>query len=102
AYDFDDPDGLVNSLGDDHEGEDEKSLGSGTSEEGALDFEAGTVEGDSGGPLFIKDGNTWKVAGVLSGGAVDPLPNYKDGDYGDISLFTRVSPLVSWINSVIQ
>ncbi|HAA14908.1 MAG TPA: trypsin, partial [Cytophagales bacterium] len=62
----------------------------------------GTVQGDSGGPLFVRNGDQWEVAGVLSGGASDPVPNWRDGDYGDISIYTRVSTAIDWINSVIQ
>lgn len=102
AFDFDDPDGVVNSLGDDYQSADEGLLGSGTSFSGALDFEGATVEGDSGGPLFVKDGGVWKVAGVLSGGLDEPVQGYKEGGYGDISVFTRVQPLYTWIQSVIQ
>lgn len=102
AFDFDHPDGTVNTLGDDYESDDEKLLGGGTSSSSALEYESGTVEGDSGGPLFVKDGSTWKIAGVLSGGLGDPLPNFKDGNYGDISVYTRVSQSIDWIESVID
>lgn len=102
SFDFDDPDGLVNSLGDTYESADEQLLGGGSSAAGALDFEGATVEGDSGGPLFVKDGSVWKVAGVLSGGLDQPIENYTEGGYGDISVFTRVQPLYTWIQSVIK
>lgn len=102
AFDFDSPDGLVNSLGDDYTSEDEPLLGGGTSSADALDFEGGTVEGDSGGPLFQKIGSEWRVIGILSGGANEPVPGHRDGNYGDISIFTRVSTSIDWINSVIE
>lgn len=103
AFDFDDPDGEVNSLGDSYDSEDESALlGTGTSSSTSLDFEGGTVEGDSGGPLFIYIGGEWKVIGILSGGATEPVVNHKDGDYGDISIYTRVSTSYDWIDSVIN
>lgn len=102
AFDFDNPSGTINSLGDDFIGEDEEYLGIGQSEAKALEFEGSTVEGDSGGPLFMKDNGVWKVAGVLSGGASEPIPKHKDGDYGDISIFTRVATSYDWINSVMK
>jgi len=102
AFDFDSPDENVNSLGDDFVGTDEADLGSGDSDAQALDLEGTSVEGDSGGPLFIKIGNQWVLAGVLSGGADAPIADFEDSSYGDISIFTRVSSHIDWINSVIQ
>ncbi|MEM8528162.1 MAG: trypsin-like serine protease [Bacteroidota bacterium] len=102
AFDFDNPAGTINTLGDDIINEEESLLGNGDSEEGALEFEGTTVQGDSGGPLFIKDGNTWKLVGVLSGGVSDPLEEHEDGNYGDISIFVRVSQQLNWIRSVVQ
>lgn len=102
AFDFDNPAGTINSLGDDLISEDETYLGSGSSISVALDFEGTTVTGDSGGPLFLKDNGSWKVAGILSGGASEPIQNHIDGSYGDISIYTRVASAYDWIQSVIQ
>ena len=102
AFDFDDPDGIVNSLGDDYVGEDEELLGEGSSQAVALEYEGTTVQGDSGGPLFVKNGDNWQLAGVLTGGANRPIRNHRDGDYGDISIFTRVSTSIEWIKSVVE
>lgn len=102
AFDFDNPTGTINSLGDNVINEDEALLGSGTSDSGALDLEGGTVQGDSGGPLFSKNGNNWEVIGVLSGGAYEPVNNHEDGNYGDISIFTRVANASNWIDAVVQ
>lgn len=102
AMDFDHPDGSINTLGDAVKNADEIFLGDGDSSPTALELEGSTVEGDSGGPLFVKDGNTWKLAGVLFGGAADPIANHKDSSYGDISIFTRVSQHITWIDSVVN
>ncbi len=102
AFDFDNPSGTINSLGDDLVNEDESILGLGSSSPICLNFEGTTVTGDSGGPLFLKDNGVWKVVGILSGGAVDPINNYIDGDYGDISIYTQVSSVYNWINSTIN
>jgi len=102
AFDFDDPEGNINSLGDNIINTDENILGPGTSTSGALEFEGTTVEGDSGGPLFVKNGSFWELCGILSGGATDPIPNHEDGSYGDISIFVRVTPSYNWIQSVIK
>jgi V8-like Glu-specific endopeptidase len=103
AFDFDDPSGTINTLGDDYICLDEEELlGKGTSENEALEYEGTTVQGDSGSPLFLKQNGVWKVAGVLSGGAEEPLPDHQDGSYGDISIFIRVSLLSDWILEVIS
>ena len=101
AFDFDHPDGTVNALGDELVNDDEATLGSGTSSPMALNFEGTTVTGDSGGPLFLNNNGTWRVAGILSGGAFEPIQNHRDGDYGDISIYIRVSTSIDWIQSVI-
>lgn len=102
AFDFDSPSGFTNALGDETINEDESLLGSGASQAEPLNLEGTTVQGDSGGPLFVKEGSQWKLAGVLSGGASEVFPGHQDGDYGDISVFIRVSVLKDWIQSVIQ
>lgn len=102
AYDFDSPIEMHNSLGDNFSSEEEDLLGTGRSNAVALVFEGSTVEGDSGGPIFLKKDNTWQVCGILSGGASEPIPNWRDGDYGGIDFFIRTSTAISWINSVIN
>ena len=73
-----------------------------TSSSTQLAGEGGTAKGDSGGPTFINDGGTYKIAGITSWG-VNPA-NYYDtvsGLYGDLTYMTRVSQQVTWINAVM-
>lgn len=102
AFDFDSPASDVNSLGDDFIASDEALIGEGSSDPNATEFEGTTVQGDSGGPLFLFIDEKWKLAGILSGGASEPIPDHFDSDYGDISVFIRVSTHIDWINSVIE
>jgi V8-like Glu-specific endopeptidase len=102
AIDFDSPNQNVNSLGDDILNDEESLLGTGSSSLTATEFEGMAVPGDSGGPLFVKNGNAWEVAGILSGAVAEPFTGYKDWNYGGISIFIRVSSSLDWINEVIQ
>jgi len=64
--------------------------------------EGGTAKGDSGGPTFLNDGGTYKIAGLTSWG-VNPANGYDpdNGLYGDLTYMTRVSPQIAWINAVM-
>ncbi len=102
AIDFDSPTGMKNSLGDRLIYEEEKILGRGQSEALPLDLESTSVEGDSGGPLFVLHKGNWEVAGILSAGLTEPLLGHIDGDYGDISVYIRVADSLDWIDSVMN
>ncbi|MDG2012917.1 MAG: trypsin-like serine protease [Pirellulaceae bacterium] len=54
----------------------------GSSSSTALEFEATTAPGDSGGPVLVQQGGQWLIAGVLSGGTTSTSV------YGDISWWT--------------
>ncbi len=54
-----------------------------------------SCSGDSGGPLIIKDGNNWKLAGIVSWGS-DPCA--EKGLYG---VYTKVSAFTAFINSYV-
>ncbi|MEN0020241.1 MAG: trypsin-like serine protease [Planctomycetota bacterium] len=47
-----------------------------------IQFEATTAPGDSGGPVLVRAGNDWVIAGVLSGGST------QTSVFGDISWWT--------------
>lgn len=70
--DFDNPDGTSNTLG---------VLGSAPE---AVADEGTTTGGDSGGPLLVRRGGSWLIAGVLAGGTTE------GSIYGDISWWTGV------------
>jgi len=63
------------------------------------DLEYQIARGDSGGALYIQENGQWYLAGVTSFiNSIDGNPN---GDYGDMSAYTRLSDYNAWINSVI-
>ncbi len=102
AFDFDSPLGDFNSLGDDIVNSDEAILGGGNSSPDAVEFEGATVPGDSGGPLFMNIDGSWQVVGILSGGANEPYSGHETSDYGDISVYIRVSQNIQWINDIVE
>jgi hypothetical protein len=63
----------------------------------ALEYQV--AGGDSGGSLFIETQAGWVLAGVTS--FINSVDGDPDGDYGDMSVYTRVSDYEDWIRSVI-
>jgi len=52
--------------------------------------------GDSGGPWMVQDSGIWQVAGIISGGTLDPSYNF-----GNITYAMGVSSYLDWIYGVI-
>lgn len=50
--------------------------------------------GDSGGPALIREGGSWRLAGVSSA-TMDGRP----GQYGVVDVYTRVGAYVAWIDA---
>lgn len=63
------------------------------------DLEYQVAPGDSGGSLFIEENGQFYLAGVTS--FINSIDGDPDGDYGDMSAYTRLSDYNAWINSVI-
>lgn len=97
AWDFDHPQGTVNSL----EGLPRVngniifSLGTGTSAAMPTLYEATSGPGDSGGAAFLQVDGRWRLAGVISWGV-------NDSTYGDITVATRCTDLQDWILAQTQ
>jgi hypothetical protein len=62
-------------------------------------LEGCVAPGDSGGGVFIYDGEEAYLAGVIS--FVAARDGNANADYGDVSGFGRVSPFVPWVYSVV-
>ncbi len=62
-------------------------------------LEGAVAPGDSGGGVFLFDGEESYLAGVIS--FVAGRDGNGNADYGDVSGFGRVSTFAPWINSVI-
>ena len=64
-----------------------------------LPLEGISGPGDSGGPAFIKVGDSFKIAGISSHQITRGQP---EGSYGVTERYTRVSSAVEWIESTIN
>lgn len=66
----------------------------------ALPLEGGSGSGDSGGPVLIRAGQAWSLAGLTSWS--DPQSSHRTpGRYGQISCNVRLSHYADWIERVI-
>lgn len=54
-----------------------------------------SCEGDSGGPLMVRQDTTWVLAGIVSNGIKCAEPNLP-------GVYARVSEYLPWIDSVIN
>ena len=90
GIDFDSPSGTSNTL---HNNNNIELLGDGESDSTAIELEASTADGDSGGPAFVFTKNAWRIHGVVSYGA----PGYNDSKYGDVTIYTRLASHAEWI-----
>ena len=68
-------------------------------EKAATPFEGISSRGDSGGPAFIELNNERYVIGISS---YQVGNGNKEGHYGVLEYYTRVSKIYSWIKSVIK
>lgn len=67
----------------------------------ALPLEGGSGSGDSGGPVLLRSGKDWSLAGLTSW--ADPQSTVRmPGRYGQISCNVRVSHYAGWIQGVIS
>lgn len=67
----------------------------------AIPLEGGSGGGDSGGPVLVKAGDEWLLAGLTSW--ADPQSTMRTpGRYGQVSCNVRLSHYSDWIESVIS
>lgn len=57
--------------------------------------------GDSGGGLFMHEAGQWKLVGICHATDGDPANFMKNGYYGDVAQWTRVSAFAGWIDGVV-
>ena len=67
--------------------------------DGAMDLEAFPFAGDSGGPLFTRNGNEWQVSGICSFMESD---SDMIGQYGSRFSAARVSKYALWIDGIVK
>lgn len=66
-----------------------------------LELEYCPTGGDSGGGLFMHEGGLWKLVGICHGTDGNPANFMKNGYYGDVAQWTRVSVFAGWIEGVM-
>lgn len=68
----------------------------------ALPLEGMLGNGDSGGPVLIRKGREWQLAGLASWQWWDgDLADFKGGTYGRVSYQVRITHYAAWIDSTI-
>ncbi|MCQ4164722.1 S1 family peptidase [Tahibacter harae] len=68
----------------------------------ALPLEGMLGNGDSGGPVLIRQGGSWKLAGLASWKlAQGELADFRPGLYGQVSYQVRLSHYAAWIAEVM-
>lgn len=60
------------------------------------------IGGDSGGGLFIYKDKRWRLAGICHGTEGDVNNFMKNGYYGDVAAWIRVSVFANWIDEVTR
>lgn len=63
----------------------------------ALEYEYVSTGGDSGGGMFVVDGDGYSLAGLVVGTSFDTRLVVKQGVYGSQCFFTRTDVYYSWI-----
>lgn len=64
-----------------------------------LNLEGAVAFGDSGGGVFITEGSTTYLAGIIS--FIAASDGSANSDYGDVSGFGRISAATPWIMSIV-
>jgi len=64
--------------------------------------EAGLAGGDSGSPVFVRDGDAWKILGVATFNAGTADSGGSTTAYGALGGATFVAPYQDWIDDVIR
>ena len=79
-----------------------KMLGPGQSDAQPLPLEGCCYNGDSGGPIYAREKDQWRVLGISSFGTDYPLKGRRaTTQYGDVNCSTRVPNHVAWIRRTI-
>ena len=79
-----------------------RMLGPGGSDARPLPLEGCCYNGDSGGPIYARENDQWRVLGVSSFGTDYPLKGRRaTTQYGDVNCSTRVPNHVDWIRRTI-
>lgn len=68
----------------------------------AVPLEGMAGNGDSGGPLLIREGRHWQLAGLVAWvSSQRDLRSYRGAQYGDGGNNVRISHYLAWIDSIV-